>query len=185
MRDTSRVSHRTRRQLLRLGGLALVLLFILTNGIVALVVMHGLRQANARVERTQQIMQVLNDIAGLAEKCGRDQRTYRASGDPKRLEFYRMENAALPAKLAQLHTLVDDDPDRLRQLANLTDLIDRDRAELAASLGPGRNALQRRAPAGQSVSQHRSNRRYRRRNHRHAEERVRNDARARRLDPRA
>ncbi len=113
------------------------LLIIVANGVVALVVMHGLRQTNARVDRTQQIMDVLNDTADLAEKYGRDHRSYRASGDPRFLELLPQGAMRLcRARLAQLHALVADDPGRLRQLANVTDLIERDRAELAASLTP-------------------------------------------------
>ena len=124
------------QRLPRLSGLALVLLIIVANGIVTLVVLSGLRLANARELHfaAQQVVQILNEISDLAERSGRDQRAYRVSGDAKRLSAYRDKEASLSVELAKLSSLIADDPGQSSRFADLTRLVDRDRAELAATL---------------------------------------------------
>jgi PAS domain S-box-containing protein len=120
----------------RLMPVVFALLLIIANGVLALAYLRDLRRANELADRSFQVMLVLKQIADLSETCGMDQRDYRLSGDTKYLDAYRDAQQLLPGRLLRVRDLVADDTDQSRRLEILTTLIERDRAELAATLTP-------------------------------------------------
>jgi PAS domain S-box-containing protein len=116
--------------------IALLCLLILADGIVALLVLTQIRWADVAVHRAFRVILVLQQLDVLADDYATDQRSYRLSGDERRLQAYRDEVARLPALFAQLRGLTGKDGDESKHLANLVRLIDRDTAELAATLTP-------------------------------------------------
>ncbi|HEY2617907.1 MAG TPA: PAS domain S-box protein [Acetobacteraceae bacterium] len=115
---------------------ALAVLLIAANGVLAFAYLHQLHRASAAVDRSLQVMLVLKQIEDLSEACGRDQRSYRLSGDAQYLNPYRRAQMDLPAKLARLRELAADDDNQIGRFYSLTAMIEQDEAELAATLTP-------------------------------------------------
>ena len=130
------VAARSSRRVFRLVFLALAFLLTVANGIAAMVFVAQLRLTDARVDRALQVIFVLQDVEDIVERSGRDQRTYRLSGDASWLQAYLKEEGQLPEKIARLHDLIADGNGEARRLEDLTRLIDQDHAELQASLAP-------------------------------------------------
>ncbi len=136
MSDTVRARPYARRHLLRLTLLLFAFLLITANGIVALVFVLQLRQANARMERSLRTILVLKEIQELAEESALDQHAYRVTGDLHSLERYRKERAELPEELRRLRGLFQQDGILLDRFGRLSSLIAADTAALEASLTP-------------------------------------------------
>ena len=115
---------------------ALALLLVVANGLLAILQLTDQRRADAKVDRTFQVTSLLNKIEDLVVRCGRDQRSYRVSGDAVRLEAYRQEAAALPGLLAKLHGLVANNETVAASLKRVEALIDHDLNTLAETLSP-------------------------------------------------
>ncbi|HTI84632.1 MAG TPA: ATP-binding protein [Acetobacteraceae bacterium] len=116
--------------------MALALLLVVANGLLAILQLTEQRRADEKVERTFQVTLLLDKIEQLVTRCGRDQRSYRISGDVVRLEAYRQEAAALSGLLAQLRGLVADNKREDAGLNNIEALIDDDLNTLAKTLSP-------------------------------------------------
>ena len=120
----------------RTAFLALALLLILGDALLAILLLDDERRADAKVERALQVTMRLQRIEDLAIRCGRDQRAYRISGDVVRLEAFRQEAAQLRPELASLGKLVADTGHVAAQQADLVRLIDEDLSALASTLTP-------------------------------------------------
>ena len=120
----------------RTAFLALALLLILGDALLAILLLDDERRADAKVERALQVTMALQRIEDLAIRCGRDQRAYRVSGDVVRLEAFRQEAAQLPPELASLGKLVADTGRASAQQADLVRLVDEDLSALASTLTP-------------------------------------------------
>jgi PAS domain S-box-containing protein len=120
----------------RMAFLALALLLILGDALLAILLLDDERRADAKVERALQVTTLLQRIEDLAIRCGRDQRAYRVSGDVVRLEAFRQEAAQLPPELASLGKLVAGTGRASAQQTDLVRLIDEDLNALASTLTP-------------------------------------------------
>lgn len=126
----------TRRRFSRQGFIVLVCTIIVANGIVALIVLSQLRQTDLRVDRALRATLILQDVEDRAVRCGRDQLSYRLSGDTTYLAAYRDGEAQIDRELVETRKLLSDSTEESHRLENLVHLIDQDRAELAATLAP-------------------------------------------------
>jgi PAS domain S-box-containing protein len=130
-----------RRRVPRLIALVLAFLLIIASGALAFEVLRGLRRATAQIQRTLQTMLVLKAVEDLAEEGARAQRIYRFFSDTRYLDDYRKAQQELPAKLMRLRGLVANDTEQSRRLEQLSALIDRDAAALAALAGPAQTGV--------------------------------------------
>ncbi len=114
----------------------LVVVILLANLCIALIALRGLQEDRRWVDRSLKAMAALHDTGGVAVRMGLNQRIYRVSSDINALGNYRAEAEDLTGKLTKLRGLLDRDEEQSRRLDALTQLIDHDRARLAATLSP-------------------------------------------------
>jgi PAS domain S-box-containing protein len=136
MSDTTRAGYNRRHRPPRLILLLIVLVLILANGIVALISVDELREADTRAARALQAIIALKAVENLAAGSGDDQRLYRLTADTRHLEAYRKAQAELRQQLQGLHRLVTEDPAHPDPVDRLSSLIEQDSQALAASLSP-------------------------------------------------
>lgn len=136
MSASSEISGLSYGHAARMAFVALALLLVLANGLLAVLQLTEERRAGEKVDRTFQVTSLLDKIENVVTRAGRDQRSYRISGDTVRLEAYRQEAAALPALLAKLRGLVADNDSEQARLKSIEALIDTDLRTLAETLSP-------------------------------------------------
>jgi PAS domain S-box-containing protein len=134
MRGTNCVTGRLHRWLPRLVPVALAVLLIVINGVIALTYLHDLRLINVRVDRSLQTMFALGELEDLAESAGQSLRAYRLSGDAPVLASYRKAQLELAAQLDRLRGMVTDDSELAKRLESLATLSERNTTELASNL---------------------------------------------------
>ena len=134
MRGTNLVTGRLRRWLPRLVPIALAVLLIVVNGVIALAYLHDLRLINVRVDRSLQTMVALEELEDLAESAGQSLRGYRLTGDAQALASYREAQSELAAQFGRLRGMVTDEGELFKRLESLAALNERNAAELASNL---------------------------------------------------
>jgi PAS domain S-box-containing protein len=141
MRGTNLVTGRLRRWLPRLIPVAVAVLLIVINGVIALAYLHDLRLINLRVDRSLQTMVALGGVEDLAESTGQNLRAYRLSSDAQVLASYRKAQTELAAQFSRLRDMVTDDGELSKRLASLATLNERNAKVLAAELASAESPL--------------------------------------------
>ena len=134
MRGTNRVTGGLHRWLPRSVPVALAVLLIAINGVIALAFLHDLRLIDLRVDRSLQTMVALGELEDLTQSAGQNLRLYRLSGDAQMLASYREAQSELAAQLSRLRGSVTDDGELFRRLESLATLNQRNTTELASHL---------------------------------------------------
>jgi PAS domain S-box-containing protein len=141
MRGTNRVTGGLHRWLPRSVPVALAVLLIAINGVIALAFLHDLRLIDLRVDRSLQTMVALGELEDLAQSAGQNLRLYRLSGDAQMLASYREAQSELAAQLSRLRGSVTDDGELFRRLESLATLNQRNTTELASHLASAESPL--------------------------------------------
>ena len=152
MRGTNRVTGRLRRWLPRLIPIALAVLLIAINGVIALAYLHDLRLINLGADRSLQTVVALAEVEALAESAGQSLRGYRLSGDAQVLASYRRAQTELSVQLNRLRGTVTDGSGLFKRIDSLTTLNQRSATELAATLTSAESPLRNSHLAQQLVA---------------------------------
>jgi PAS domain S-box-containing protein len=112
-----------------------ILLCLLVVGSTAVggIVVRGLRQGYAEVDRTQQVMTALSRLGGGVSALGQERRRYMLTGRRHFLEACRAARAALPQQIAAVRRLTPDLPEQQRRLDLIAQQLGEDAAAVAAA----------------------------------------------------
>lgn len=115
-------------------GLVLASALLIAVGAVALAQLQGLRQANARVGRTFEVLNTIESVTRRLVDAETAQRGFLLTARPNYLEPLTQAHDALPAELDRLAELLPDNAAQHANLEALRPLVDAKLAELAETI---------------------------------------------------
>jgi CheY-like chemotaxis protein/CHASE3 domain sensor protein len=115
-------------------GLVVVLLFFVTSGFVAYFNLQTLREDNAKIVHSHEVIVALDTLLSDAQDAETGQRGFLLTGNEKYLDPYNTALAAIPLKLKDIALLTSDNPAQQANIVALKSHIDAKLAELAETI---------------------------------------------------
>jgi CheY-like chemotaxis protein/signal transduction histidine kinase/CHASE3 domain sensor protein len=117
-------------------GVALVgvLIFFVISGLVAYFNLETLREDNAKIVHSHQVIAALDALLSAAQDAETGQRGFLLTGNDKYLDPYNAALAAIPPKINELTELTNDNPAQQPRIAALRTHIDAKLAELKETI---------------------------------------------------
>lgn len=115
-------------------GLIGVLLFFVISGTLAYVNLHTLREDTQKLSRSQDVITALTRILSSAQDAETGQRGFLLTNDPRYLQPYTAATQAIPARIAEITRLTDDNPLQQARIAQLKTHVAGKLAELRETI---------------------------------------------------
>lgn len=130
----------SRFELWSVAGLAVVLVFFVLSGALAMMNIKTLRENNDRIRHSHTVIVALNDLLSTAQDAETGQRGYLLTGDARYLAPYETAVSAATARIDEVRALTRDNSNQQAHVAQLRQHVEAKLSELAETIQLRRTA---------------------------------------------